>query len=225
MTGPESLQSLLIHSLLHDLKNQAHHLVVGLDQLPAPAGRESEWRRLQGEAATLGDQLTHALLAIRLDSHQHGLHTEATNLQKLLEDVVEDLQARQPAGSPVQILCHPCAGIVHFLDAQLVEVTLRAATDNAIRHARSRVELSAAAEPDGLHLIVEDDGAGFPVAWLRDTVTSDTAVAEPQARRTGLGLLLARLVAEAHRHDQRHGQLLLGCSETLGGARFELHLP
>ncbi len=223
MTEPGELQELLLNSLLHDLKNQAHHLVTGMERLAPAPGQEAGWLRLRQEAIGMGDRLTEALLAIRLGSHHHGLQLDMCAVQTLLEDVADAVRERLVrAGIALDVL--PCPGLSHFLDEQLVAVTLRAATDNAARHARSRVRLSARTAGDALLLCIEDDGDGYPQNLLRDPDGAVTS-ADTAQRRTGLGLHLARLVARAHQHENRHGRLELDRSQDLGGALFRLLLP
>jgi len=74
-------------------------------------------------------------------------------------------------------------------------------------------------------LIVEDSGPGLPVGseervfdrfWRGDPSRTPGEDGEG----TGLGLAIAQVIAEAH-----GGRVSAGRSTSLGGARFELHLP
>lgn len=88
--------------------------------------------------------------------------------------------------------------------------------DNAAKWARQRVQVQLARVPQGLRIVVEDDGDGF----------SDTASvlqlhvrADERVPGHGVGLAVVNdLVASAH------GQLTLARS-ALGGARVEIVLP
>jgi signal transduction histidine kinase len=97
------------------------------------------------------------------------------------------------------------------LDRDLVGDILNNAVQNAGRHARSRVELSAVLEGGELVLRVEDDGPGF---------------ADPStATAGGTGLLVGERLAALHVRRGRSGALFLSNGGRLGGAVFELRLP
>lgn len=208
---------LLETTLLHDLKNQAHHLIVGLEQLPFPAEAADQRRRLLNEARSLGDGLTSLLLNLRLSRGQYALQEENVGLARLLEEVREDLLP-VAAQQQLEISCAADQHLYHLLDETLVHSALRSLADNALRHASKQVLLSATADGARLHLQVEDDGPGFDEA--------ETASGfQPASRRTGLGLQLAAEIAAAHRAGKVHGELERGRSTQLGGARVTLTLP
>jgi two-component system NtrC family sensor kinase len=83
--------------------------------------------------------------------------------------------------------------------------------------AGSRVRVSGARAPDGVRLVVEDDGPGIPPA-LRERVFEPLFTTRP-GTGTGLGLPICRDLV----HAAYGGRLELAPSER--GARFELWLP
>ncbi|HVT35633.1 MAG TPA: ATP-binding protein, partial [Nevskiaceae bacterium] len=89
--------------------------------------------------------------------------------------------------------------------------------DNAAKWCRHQVRVVAAHQGNRVHLLVEDDGAGFPEdaeALLERGVRADTRVAGQ-----GIGLsAVAELVAAYE------GRITLGRSATLGGALVEITL-
>lgn len=72
--------------------------------------------------------------------------------------------------------------------------------DNALRHARTRVEAWIEIENDWARLCVEDDGDGVPEA-LRERVFERFFKVHENAGGTGLGLAICRWVARAHGGD------------------------
>lgn len=221
--NPGDIDLLRFTSLLHDLKNQAHHLVTGLEMLPVAADGEAQRQALQSEAVDLGDQLTQLLLWLRLDRHEHGLQEDFVAVLPLLEDLADELTERgTQAGTTIEV--HADAQLTHFFDRILIESVLRSALDNALRHARQAVRLSASMEGNQLCLAVEDDGPGYPEEVLRESVDA-LAQADPQARRTGLGLMLARGAASAHQSGGNRGSVALERSAALGGAGLRILLP
>jgi signal transduction histidine kinase len=105
---------------------------------------------------------------------------------------------------------------------QLLGQLVRNLTDNAARHARSRVAISLTQRDGRAVLVVDDDGDGIPQAQ-RDRVF-DRFVRLDDARDrdaggSGLGLAIVRGVARA-----AHGAVTID-DAPLGGARFTVTLP
>jgi signal transduction histidine kinase len=93
--------------------------------------------------------------------------------------------------------------------------------ENAVRHARRVVVVSATAGLDGIRLLVTDDGPGvapglheavFEAGWRGDSGDGHDGA--------GLGLALARRLAEA-----AGGSLHVDGDGGPGGARFVIDLP
>lgn len=99
------------------------------------------------------------------------------------------------------------------LDEQHLYLALVELVINALRFAKTRVELSIEVRSGGVTIVVSDDGPGFPEGhqvhypWEGDVEGS------------GLGLAYARDVAKAH------GGELFASTHAAGGGQVELHLP
>ena len=101
--------------------------------------------------------------------------------------------------------------------------------DNAFKCCRGRIAVrirqvpegqsSKASRPVGLDLQVDDDGAGIPDD-LREMVLQRGVRADEAACGQGIGLAVVREIVEAY-----EGQLEIGSSEELGGARMSVFLP
>lgn len=96
--------------------------------------------------------------------------------------------------------------------------------DNACKWCRARVavsvQLDAAREvPHRLSIVVEDDGAGIAAAD-RARVIERGVRADEQVPGHGLGLAMVRETVALY-----GGELIIGSSAKLGGARVELRLP
>ncbi len=99
---------------------------------------------------------------------------------------------------------------------------LRNLTDNAERHARTKVALGLHVADDRALCVVDDDGPGIPVADRPRAFERFTRLDEARARDAGgagLGLAIAAEVAAAH-----DGSLRIEAS-PLGGARLVVDLP
>ena len=92
-------------------------------------------------------------------------------------------------------------------DPDLLAAALMNLLDNSLRHGATKVDITARSRSDGACIAVRDDGAGM----TGEDCSRLQAALDQQAYdgATGLGLMLADLVARAHR-----GRLLLVPSES-----------
>lgn len=94
--------------------------------------------------------------------------------------------------------------------------------DNAERHGRSALRVTASSTQDEVVLTVDDDGQGIPLSHRELVFDHFTRVDSARARAhggAGLGLPIALAIAQAH-----GGTLTAGASD-MGGARLVLRLP
>lgn len=108
-------------------------------------------------------------------------------------------------------------------NAQLLGRVIRNLSENAARHATSRIRLSLFKNEAGwLLLEIEDDGAGVPVAQ-REVIFERFARLDESRNRdlggSGLGLAIVQQIAMSYT-----GKVWVEDSE-LGGAKFVLQLP
>jgi signal transduction histidine kinase len=123
---------------------------------------------------------------------------------------------------------------VHVLrvnaDPLRLDRLLRNLLDNALRHtpAGGQIELRAFATQESVELLVNDSGPGidegerervFDRFYRGERSRTRSEQVDPVAAHSGLGLAIARGVAEAH-----HGQIWVETSQ-LGGAGFHVRLP
>ncbi|MGA7913251.1 MAG: HAMP domain-containing sensor histidine kinase [Candidatus Dormiibacterota bacterium] len=113
-----------------------------------------------------------------------------------------------------------CAEAVVDGDADALRQLTWILLDNAFRHGRSKVLVTLSVEGPWARLVVADDGAGI-ADQDREKVFERFYRADPSRTggRAGLGLSIARWIAEQH-----HGRILAGAS-TLGGAALLVDLP
>ena len=116
------------------------------------------------------------------------------------------------AGEPVPITADPTE--VRRAVANLV--------DNAVRHARSAVQLDVRAEADGVVVTVEDDGPGIPIEDRERVFERFTRLDDARARDaggSGLGLAIARELVERAGGTVRFVPSRTGCLQA------EVRLP
>ncbi len=200
----------LYAAVIHDVKNQLAELALRL-------GERDDAQQEMVIAMTAARRLSEMLLLIRQESELLSANPDSVDTADFLAILAAEYRELFPAlefetdtgGAPA----------FAFFDDALVRLALSNAVHNACRSARSRVRL-AALERDGmLALEVADDGPGYPEAMLENRGDTPTAAS---SRGTGLGLYLARKIAELHKLDGRHGRIELGND---GGAVFRMYLP
>ena len=97
--------------------------------------------------------------------------------------------------------------------------------ENAFKWAKSRVLLTASAGASmpnrrpGLQLVIEDDGPGIPAEKIA-LVLQRGVRGDERVQGHGIGLAIVQDIVRSYR-----GELHVGDSEELGGARFEVKLP
>jgi signal transduction histidine kinase len=104
-----------------------------------------------------------------------------------------------------------------FFDRALVEMAMINAIHNSLSHARSTIRIEADMVDGCLAFIVRDDSVGYPDHILAPGPGERVY----SSRGTGLGLMFARLIAEAHENQGRIGELRLF---NENGAVFQLYV-
>ncbi len=211
-------QRAFVADAAHELRSPLASIITRLEVAsysaqPIEAGNAAE---LLGEARRLA-QLTDDLLALaRLDA---GAHRPLRDVD--LEDVVEEevASARSRTGVPVHVAVR-CAARVSGEKAMLARV-VRNLVDNAVRHARTEVQVSLDIEGSTAVLQVRDDGPGIPEPD-RERVFERFARLDGSRTRAaggvGLGLAIVREAVDAH-----GGSVEL--ADAAPGARFVVRIP
>lgn len=155
------------------------------------------------------------LTLARADDRQLTIQASSVSATHLLRDA-----ARRIPSSQVTITVNDGGDGRVLADANRVGQALDNLLANAIRHARSRVELSARVRQTSIELHVTDDGAGFPAGFLPHAWER---FSRGEAGRTedgaGLGLSIVQTIA------QLHGGHAHACNHSTGGADVCITLP
>ena len=166
------------------------------------------------------NQLADDLLVIAR-SDQGRLPVRATQLdaEELLRGVAHRFAARARAESrPVR--AQAADGLTVEADRARLEQALANMVDNALRHGRGEVVLSAERNDGRIELHVCDDGPGFPEDFLPSAFERFSRADEARSRGgTGLGLAITSAVAKAH------GGRARAANREHGGADVWLELP
>ena len=197
-------------TLVHDLKTPliaTGHLIRTLSTRPLPEPeRQTLGEHLLTENARLLGLVQQMADAHRFEREDVRLTPTDTDLRALLERVAGRLQQRRP-GVQLRVTGEGRASV----DAAVLERAVANLADNALRYARSRLELRVdqrqvqTDQPGYIALSVCDDGPGLPGGASIDSLAQpfnaqpvEIAGQNYTAGTAGLGLYIVRRIAEAH---------------------------
>tara|TARA_R110002072_G_scaffold13418_12_gene56286 strand:+ start:43965 stop:44573 length:609 start_codon:yes stop_codon:yes gene_type:complete len=193
--------------MVHGVKNQLQLLGPSVETLCA--NQSSEVSQAGISIGNVLDEINHQLVLMlslyRLEDAKI-FSTQEVHLIDILETACSRMK-------DVRIEVNCTDELVVFCDERLVTAVVGDALHNAIRYCQNRILVTGQLKDDGVVICIEDDGDGLEKGQETDLDS------------TGLGIELARRVAQAHRRGNQLGDVSLGCSEALGGARFSLYLP
>jgi signal transduction histidine kinase len=209
----------VIASGIHDAKNSMFDALarIGIASQAIRDGRSDDALPALAETeravVASAERLSKLLSAYRLARHENPVSMLPVDVRELLEDALLRLSADRRR----DIVLEPQCGYDGFwvCDRELVTDCLVNALQNALRAARTKVRLEAAAAPEGLALTVADDGPGFPPELPEHA----------DGTQSGVGLFIAHRIAQLHTRNGRRGHLGLENGGPLGGAVFRLVLP
>ena len=205
----------LLLAISHELRSPLTRARLNAELVDAGSSRDA----LLHDLAEMRDLITDLLESERLTGGHAALHTEPTDLNALVRDVV----GAQFAARGVTLALDPNLPEAK-VDATRIRLLLRNLLDNALRHsaeARLPPVVTTAFDADALVLIVRDHGPGVDEAQLPLLAQAFYRPDSARQRATGgvgLGLYLCRLVAQAH-----GGTLAIGNAHP--GLQAELRLP
>lgn len=204
--------------LAHEIKNPITSLNLALRAVASKLG-EHEAKAVEDLLARLRKLETTVRRTLSF-AKPLDLQVERVQVLPLLIEAVEQLRPEAEAcGIDILIDTDSKCPDVH-VDENLIRDLLCNLVRNSLDVLTSEGEVRVSARragPERIRIDVEDNGPGIPNS-VRETLFQPFVTTKE--RGTGLGLPLARKVAEQH-----GGSLEVGSSEALGGARFILEIP
>lgn len=214
----------LTHAISHELRTPIARLAFGLDLMRDsndPARREHLATGLQGDLAELNRLVSELLAYERLEQPNDAEPLQRIEANAWLQACLEDARRdAQRTGLVLQVW--PSALPRVDAEPRLLQLALSNLVGNAMRYARTRVEVSLVCVAGRACLRVDDDGPGIAEDDREKVLRPFTRLDDSRSRDTGgfgLGLAIAGRIAVRH-----HGELCVGRA-TIGGARLEMHWP
>ena len=171
------------------------------DELPEECG--TALHSIRKECRRMQRLIEQMLMLTRAQEGRLHLTLEPISVLDVLESV-QDALADMAADSDIRItVCAP-AELTVMADQSLLSQLMLNLTENAIKYGRSHghVALSAQGTPDGIEMLVRDDGIGIPEKDLPHIFERFyRADAARDRSGTGLGLSIAQWIVQAHGAD------------------------
>ncbi len=212
--------STILASAIHESKNHIGTLLYQLETLKkqqlSEEGRQS-LRKVEEGMKQLNDEWVEYLYLYRLASDGYIVHYDCFSLEEFLDDQVFAL-APSATAKNLNLTFNVDADLTAVFDERLMTAVVSTAVYNALRYAKTKIEINAAVENEYLVLSIEDDGPGYN----DKDIEADELLFESN---TGLGLYFAELSAIAHKVHDREGYIEKRRSKRLGGAELAVFLP
>ncbi|SBT19011.1 Sensor protein CpxA [Marinomonas gallaica] len=212
--------STILASAIHESKNHLGTILYQLESLKRlnldQEGQKS-LRKVEEGMKQLNDEWVEYLYLYRLASDGYEVLYDCHALEEFLDDQVFALT---PSATAKNLLLEFNAdqSLTAVFDERLMTSVVSTGVYNALRFAKTTIQISAYLENDYLVIAIEDDGKGFAqTAKEEDELLFQT--------NTGLGLYFADLSAQAHSVEDRKGFISKASSEALGGAKLAIYLP
>jgi len=208
-------QKELLANVSHELRSPLARMRVALELLPRDAKNEARLRDVEADLIELDRLIEDVLTATRLEASGLPAHLGAVDVGELFAQLVARAE-HDPATAGKTVRAAGGEGIVVTADGALVKRALWNLVENAAKYGAPPIEIGAKREEGMVALSVRDAGAGI-AAEERERVFEPFYrgdKARTPGTGFGLGLTLARRVAEAH-----------GGHITVDGSTFTLRIP
>ena len=193
-----------ISFLAHELRNPLGSLRLTVDIMMRKGelqpGRTA--KRLEQGLERLSHLIDSSLVEMRMRAHPEPRREEVSLealLQKLAEEVAEELEARR-----LQLSVDVAPGLTMQADPKLLHSALSNLVRNAVKftHQSGRLQLRATAGGKRVTVQVEDECGGLPEAQLQSLFNPFMQLGQDRSG-FGLGLAIAKQAVEAHKGELR----------------------
>jgi two-component system sensor histidine kinase KdpD len=221
----EELKSVMIDALAHELKTPLTAIEAAADMLHS--GRVSPEQRddlidiVQQESQRLRRLMGEAIHLARIEAKRFKLQRQAAPVEMLIQSAIDALGQRT-ASHPIKLAIAGENPTV-FADPELITELIKQLLDNALKYsaADKPITISASEENGLVSITVRDEGQGLNELEQRRVFDKFYRGRRDHTgvQGTGMGLAIAREIAEAH------GGTVLVESQLGQGSRFTATLP
>ena len=214
----------LLLAMSHELRSPLTRARLNAELLPEDAATQPTRDALLRDLGQMRELIADLLESERLASPHAALQRTPTDLPALARALIDELAVANPLAASVRLQADAALAAPLSLDAGRLRLLLRNLLDNALRHTPAGAplpELRLRRSAEGVLIELRDHGPGVPPEQLAQLAEPFYRPAGARQRGTGgvgLGLYLARMVAQAH-----GGRLLLRNAEP--GLLAQVVLP
>lgn len=221
-------QKQLLNDASHELRSPLArlHMALGLARQRSANNIEPELNRIERETERLNELINSLLSLAKLESGSKQIDKQTTDLQILLEAVVNDA-AFEAAACQRKVQIHKSIPAIIMANRALLHSAIENVLRNAIRYTKqgSTVELSMTIEanqPEWAVITIRDHGPGVPKTMLEHLFEPFVRVEQARDRNSGnYGLGLAITKRAVH----FHGGTISAHNEIEGGLSVIIRLP
>jgi signal transduction histidine kinase len=220
--------SLVIASTVHDMKNALATVMQAHDQwlarLPEHQRYGAERGIIDYEFAHLNGMMVQLLGLYKLGVNQLPLRPDYHEMDDFIgAQLASHQEVLDSRGISATLEVDPWCPL-GFFDRELIGSVISNILVNAIRFARSAIQISVREANGQLRLSINDDGPGYPAQMIERQCDYVQGI-DPVSGSTGLGLYFAARIAERHQRNGVQGRVELANGASLGGGCFTLLLP
>lgn len=194
-----TVQRQFVGDASHELRSPLTTIISALEVTrahPELLDQELAQTTLMPEAQRMRSLIEDLLLLARADERGLNLRHDPVDLEELVGAELARLKREATVVVESEVAPAQVVG-----DARALSRVLRNLTDNAVRHAHSRVTVTVGVRDDHAVLSVSDDGPGIPVAERTRVFDRFVRLDTDRARSaggTGLGLAIVAEIVAAH---------------------------
>lgn len=213
----------LLYMTSHELRTPIQRMHFGLErarEARQPGERERALDRMDRDISEL-DQLIEELLTYVRLKERRALPGAPVDVRGVIEELCETM-SDTPAGRALVAPDPSESPLTVTVEARLIRRATSNLIVNALRYARSRVEVTVRREGQSIFIHVDDDGPGIPAAHRARVFEPFHRLDDERTQEShgfGLGLAIVRRIAEVH------GGSVAALASELGGARLRLSFP
>jgi K+-sensing histidine kinase KdpD len=213
----------------HDIKNSLGVLLKDIGTITencvaSNCTMQKNSAEMEYEVRRINNNLVKMLTLFKIGAGEYLLNLDAHSVYDFLEEIMlEQSVLLKQKGISYEIDCGQ--ELYSYFDRNLMTGVMGNAISNALRYTKDKLLITAAESEQGLTIVVEDNGSGFPSFMVEQQAEFQRPESGFLNNNTGLGLYFTQQVLDMHGHDDLRGRVELSNGGTLGGGRLTILLP